>query len=86
LAQIAVIYSITYARNLVLSKNQASINIGAEKMLTFIANTHVSFSCKEKVAMALTHLIENDQNNIISSAFIPNMTTILELALRSPIK
>jgi hypothetical protein len=55
-------------------------------MLTFIANTNVNFSHKEKVAIALTYLIENDQNNIISSAFIPNMTNTLELALQSPIK
>jgi hypothetical protein len=42
----AVIYSITYAKNLVLWKNQALINIAAEKMLLFLANTNVNFSYK----------------------------------------
>lgn len=35
--------------------------------------------------MALTYLIEKDQNNIISSAFIPNMIQILANVMQSPI-
>ena len=78
LARIATIYTLTYARNIVLWKSQALINKTAQLFLQFLANPAINFNYKDQISAALQYLIEKDQSNIIVSAFISNMIDTLK--------
>ena len=73
LCRIACIYSLTYARNIVLWRNQSSINIAAQQMFNFISNNSIDFKYKDQVGAALQYLIQKDQNNVIVYAFLSNI-------------
>lgn len=79
----ATIYMLKYARNLVLWRNQAMINIAAQQMLEFVSKNSIDFKHKDQVGAALQYLIQKDQNNVIVFAFLSNMTEILRGALQS---
>lgn len=46
LVEVATVYTLTYARNLVLWRNQGLINVAAEQMLSFISKNNVNFKHK----------------------------------------
>lgn len=84
LARIATIYTLTYARNLVLWRNQAAINVAAQQMLDFMGKGAVDFRYRDQVGAALQFLVQKDQKNILVGAFVPNMIEMLRKAKDAP--
>lgn len=47
-------------------------------MITFLSTPTIPFSYKDQIGAALQYLIQKDYNNIIVSAFLPNMIDTLK--------
>lgn len=77
-------YTLTFVRNLSSWKDQAYINIAAEKLVQFIGNNKVEFKYKDQVGAALNYLIMKDHHNIITNAYMLNIIGLLQNSIHSP--
>ena len=76
----AVVYTMTFSRDLLERKDQSNINVSVQTMLNFLEYGGADFKHRQQVAASLEYLLSKDTNGIIISAFHQNFVILLEAA------